>query len=65
MNRFDITQTTAELPGTPAPTITFEHRGLMMPRRQRTRAAGIAQRIKCERSLNDARVAERNRPPPF
>jgi hypothetical protein len=37
----------------------------MMPKRQRTRAADLAHRIKCERALNDARVAERNKPPPF
>ncbi|EUA15540.1 hypothetical protein I546_0607 [Mycobacterium kansasii 732] len=38
---------------------------MMMPHRQRTRAAGVALRIKCERVLNDAHVAERNKPPPF
>jgi hypothetical protein len=37
----------------------------MMPRRQRTRAADLARRIKYECCLNDAHVAERNRPPPF
>ena len=40
-------------------------RGLMMPARRRTRAAQRAHRITGERSLNDARVAERTRPPPF
>ena len=37
----------------------------MMPRRKRTRAADHAQRIKRERALNDAYVAERNKPPPL
>jgi hypothetical protein len=40
-------------------------RGVMMPRRRRTRAADRARRILEERALNDAHVAERNRPPPF
>ncbi len=54
--------TTATLPELSAP----EHdRGLMMPTRRRTRAADRARRITCERALNDAHVAERNRPPPF
>ncbi|ORW79466.1 hypothetical protein AWC22_19000 [Mycobacterium riyadhense] len=57
--------TTADLPQTPTPTTTIGDRGVMMPRRQRTRAADLAQRIKCERALNDAHVAERNKPPPF
>lgn len=57
--------TTAELPETPTPATTVERRGVMMPRRRRTRAADLARRIKRERALNDAHVAERNRPPPF
>jgi hypothetical protein len=55
--------TTATLPppvGQPPPTI-----GIMMPTRRKTRAAQRASRIAAERKLNDARVAERNRPPPF
>jgi hypothetical protein len=40
-------------------------RVLMMPTRRRTRAADRAYRIRCERALNDAHVAERTRPPPF
>ncbi len=40
-------------------------RALAMPRRSRTRADDRARRIRCQRALNDARVAERNRPPPF
>jgi hypothetical protein len=37
----------------------------MMPTRRKTRAAQRAYRITAERRLNDARVAERNKPPPF
>lgn len=42
-----------------------DNRGVMMPSRRRTRAADRAYRITCERALNDAHVAERNKPPPF
>jgi hypothetical protein len=41
------------------------NRGLMMPRRTTTRAHDRAKRIEAERRLNDAHVAERNKPPPF
>jgi hypothetical protein len=41
------------------------NRGLMMPRRNNTRAQDRAKRIEAERKLNDAYVAERNKPPPF
>jgi hypothetical protein len=37
----------------------------MMPRRTNTRTENRAKRIEPERRLNDAHVAERNRPPPF
>ncbi len=62
--------TTAEPPHTPTPTTTIGDRaigdrGVMMPQRRRTRAADLAHRIRCERALNDAHVAERNKPPPF
>lgn len=40
-------------------------RSVMMPTRRRTRAENRARYIKRERALNDSRVAERNRPPPF
>lgn len=40
-------------------------RGLMMPVRRRTRTAARSHRIRWERAANDARVAERNMPPPF
>jgi hypothetical protein len=54
--------TTARLPKLSSPD---RDRGLMMPIRRRTRAADLARRIIRERALNDAHVAERNRPPPF
>lgn len=47
---------------TPSPT---PGRGVMMPARRRTRRADRDYRVARERALNDARVAERNRPPPF
>ncbi len=37
----------------------------MMPRRKRTRAQTREHRIKAERALNDAQLAERTRPPSF
>jgi hypothetical protein len=40
-------------------------RGLAMPRRKRTREQNRQQSITDERRLNDAYVAERNKPPPF
>jgi hypothetical protein len=36
-----------------------------MPRRNNTRTHNRAKRIDTERKLNDAYVAERNKPPPF
>jgi hypothetical protein len=55
---------TAPLPR-PSPVVQQRDRGVMMPRRQRTRATERTRRIHEERALNDAHVAERNRPPPF
>jgi len=55
-------------PNPPPPTTpatTANSRGLMMPTRRRTRTADVAHRIRTERALNDTRVAERNKPPPF
>lgn len=53
----------------PLPPITCEPpspaRGLKMPRRKRTRAKARAARIRAERALNEALVAERNVAPPF
>jgi hypothetical protein len=37
----------------------------MMPTRKRSRVKARADRVKSERALNDAYVAERNEPPPF
>jgi hypothetical protein len=55
--------TTPAPPATPAAPGT--HRTLMMPTRKRTRAQTRADHIKTERALNDAHLAERNKPPPF
>ena len=61
MPRWNVTTAPLAPPvGQPPPTI-----GIMMPTRRRTRATQRAYRIAAERKLNDARVAERNRPPPF
>ena len=56
---------TAELASPPTTSGPTHARGIMMPVRRRTRAAQRAFRIRCERALNDAHVAERNKPPPF
>jgi hypothetical protein len=56
--------TTAPLPRL-SPVVQQRNRGVMMPKRQHTRAAERTRRILEERALNDAHVAERNRPPPF
>ena len=40
-------------------------RGAMMPKRRHTRAHNTTKAIAAERRLNDAYVAERNKPPPF
>ncbi|BBY17979.1 HNH endonuclease signature motif containing protein [Mycolicibacterium litorale] len=42
-----------------------KNRGLMMPKRRRTRAQDRRYRIDAERRLNDDFVAERTKPPPF
>ena len=48
------------------PRVPFSaQRGLMMPKRRRTRAKNQARSIQAERKLNDEYVAERNKPPPF
>jgi hypothetical protein len=51
--------TTADLPPPAGHPFTFGNRGLKMPRRQRTRAAEEASRIKAERALNQLDI------PPF
>ncbi len=50
-----------------APTIRrpVSDRGIMMPKRRRTREQDRTYRIEAERALNAAHVAERNIPPPF
>jgi hypothetical protein len=40
-------------------------RGLMMPKRRRTREQDRARRIDAERALNSTHIAERSQPPPF
>ena len=57
--------TTAALPPPRKPGDPPKANGLMMPKRRTTRAAHRARRINDERKLNDAYVAERNKPPPF
>ena len=56
--------TTSPLPP-PQKVDQSQARTLMMPTRRRTRAQNRARYIKRERALNDTRVAERNKPPPF
>jgi hypothetical protein len=41
-----------------------DDRGVMMPKRRRTRAENRGRRIEAERRLNDDYIAERDRPPP-
>jgi hypothetical protein len=62
-----LCQPTATLwrPGDEPNVPPSDGRGLMMPKRRRTRAENLARRIEAERKLNDEYVAERNRPPPF
>jgi hypothetical protein len=62
-----LCQPTATLwpPGDEPTVPPSDSRGVMMPKRRRTRAENLARRIQAERKLNDEYVAERNRPPPF
>jgi hypothetical protein len=58
------------LPSGELPTVSKAHRppgdgGVMMARRRRTREQYRAYRIDAERALNEAHVAERNKPPQF
>ena len=41
------------------------NRGMKMPKRRRTRAQNTAKAKAAERKLNDALVAEHNKPPPY
>ncbi len=56
---------TGELPTAPTIARPPGDRGMMMPKRRRTREQDRAYRIDTERALNAAHVAERNKPPPF
>jgi hypothetical protein len=56
---------TGELSTPPTAHEPSGDRGVMMPKRRRTREQDRAYRIDAERALNDAHVAERNEPPPF
>jgi len=51
--------------GDPPVIETSGDRGAMMPKRRHTRAHTTATAIAAERRLNDAHVAQRNKPPPF
>ena len=51
--------------GEPPVTECTRDRGAMMPKRRHTRAHNTTRAIAAERRLNDAYVAERNKPPPF
>jgi hypothetical protein len=53
-----------ELP-TSDTTVAGGDRGVMMPKRRRTRADNLQRRFDAERRLNDDYVAERAKPPPF
>jgi hypothetical protein len=56
---------TGELPTVPTVGWQPGDRGVMMPKRRRTREQDRLYRIDAERALNAAHVAERNQPPPF
>ncbi len=51
--------------GEPPVVDTSGDRGMKMPKRRRTRAQNCAKAKAAERRLNDALVAEHNKPPPF
>lgn len=55
---------TGELPTVSTNYGSVGDRGVMMPKRRRTRQQDRARRIDAERALNAARIAERNQPPP-
>jgi hypothetical protein len=56
---------TGELSTAPTVERSPGDRGIMMPRRRRSREQDRAYRIDAERALNTAYIAERNQPPPF
>jgi hypothetical protein len=51
--------------GTVVWTSPTGNRGVMMPKRRHTRADDKAKAVAAERRLNDALVAEHNKPPAF
>lgn len=58
------------LPTGELPTVSMQYRlpgnrGVMMPRRRRTREQDRVHRIGAQRAVNAAHVVERNQPPPF
>jgi Domain of unknown function (DUF222) len=53
------------LPGQEPTVESSGDRGVMMPKRRHTRAHNRQRSVAAERRLNDAHVAERNKPPPF
>ena len=60
-----LCMSTGELPTAPTVDRPSNGRGVMMPKRRRTREQDRINRINAERALNAAHVAERNQPPPF
>ena len=56
---------TGPLPDHRSPPVSAAERGVLMPIRRRTRAAERLRRSPVSAFYNDARVAERNMPPPF
>jgi hypothetical protein len=60
-----LCRSTGELPTTPTVDRPLGDRGIMMPRRHRTREQDRVARSDTERALNAVHVAERNKPPPF
>ncbi|WP_332103834.1 HNH endonuclease signature motif containing protein [Mycobacterium florentinum] len=60
-----LCMSTGELLTAPRIYAPADGRGIMMPKRRRTREQDRIYRINAERSLNAAHVAERNQPPPF
>ncbi len=48
-----------------SPPTAADGRATMMPKRRHTRAHNTAKAKAAERKLNDARVAERTKPPPL
>jgi hypothetical protein len=60
-----LCMSTGELHAAPTVGRPPDGRGVMMPKRRRTREQDRIYRINAERALNTVYVAERNQPPPF